>query len=300
MNIKKFIYGWFGYSRSERVGSLVLIIFVVTIIVFRLIPDSGDQSLVYPGEPAGEDTNAPDSSGLAQLFYFDPNTVTRLELLELGLSERQANTLINYRNSGACFDEADDFRKVYGIPQGRQDSLIPYIVIERQKPERDFVSEVPVRKNHVKAIELSSPIELFEPIDINSSDSLQLMTIPGIGRVLGPRIVKYRNLLGGYKSILQLTEVYGIDSLKLAMINDYIFLDTLLIQKINLNTASYGELIRHPYITKDNTEAILQYRRLAGSILSFSDLLRNKVLSAEDIDRLTIYISIDDSVNIAR
>jgi len=67
------------------------------------------------------------------LHDFDPNTAGKDELICLGLSPKQAQTLINYRNSGAVFTEAEDLRSVYGIGTDLQDMLIPYVKIPLQE-----------------------------------------------------------------------------------------------------------------------------------------------------------------------
>ncbi|MDP1165536.1 ComEA family DNA-binding protein, partial [Klebsiella pneumoniae] len=57
-------------------------------------------------------TNAENNT---ELFRFDPNTVTKLELQRLGLSEKQAQTIINYRNNGGKFRKKSDFKKMYSV-----------------------------------------------------------------------------------------------------------------------------------------------------------------------------------------
>lgn len=295
MNLKKILYSLLGYSRSERVGSFVLIIVVVTIIVFRLLDirkdDPGtEESFLEVFDSAFVDTT------VYPLFEFDPNTVSYENLLKLGLSGKQANTLVHYRESGAVFFKPDDFRKVYGIPLGRQDSLIPYIVINRRNTIKEGNVVSNINKTEPEKSYAGKREELFIQVEINSADTTQMISIPGIGEVLGPRIVKYRALLGGFHNIMQLSEVYGLDSADVEAMRVYISLDTALIKKINLNSANYSELIRHPYITKKNTEDILNYRKNAGHISSLKDLRRNNILSKEEIDKLNVYFYACDSV----
>ncbi len=296
MNLKKLLYSLLGYSRSERVGSFVLIIVVAAIIVFRMLAIRKDDAGAEDSAYVISDSAFIDTTTVYPLFEFDPNTVSYENLLKLGLSGKQANTLVNYRESGAVFFKPDDFRKVYGISRGRQDSLIPYIVINRRNTikEENVVSNI--NKTEPEKPYAGKREELFLPVEINSADSTQLISLPGIGEVLGPRIVKYRTLLGGFCNIMQLSEVYGLDSACVEAMRVYISLDTALITKINLNSADYSELIRHPYITKKNTEDILNYRKYAGHISSLKELLRNNILSKGEIDKLNVYFSACDSV----
>ncbi len=294
------LYGLFGYSRSERVGSLILIIVVTAIILSRLIIIGNKEAIAeLPGnyKPV---TSLIDSVVPAEAFEFDPNTVSFEDLIKLGLSTKQANTLINYRESGAVFTGADDFRKVYGISVAMQDSLIPYINISHRAALSIKNAEVSVREVYVEEYAAHKSEKVFIPVEINSADSIQLVTLPGIGEVLGPRIVKYRELLGGFHNIMQLSEVYGLDSAVVEAIRGYILIDTTLIRKIDINSADYKEIIRHPYTTKKHTEDILNYREHKGCILSFKDLLRNNILSKNDIDKFALYFSFCDSVIIDR
>lgn len=50
-------------------------------------------------------------------------------------------------------------------------------------------------------------------IEINSADTALLMTLPGMTSYCAGMLVKYRKKLGGYYSIKQLTEVWGMDSI---------------------------------------------------------------------------------------
>ncbi|MDR0796724.1 MAG: helix-hairpin-helix domain-containing protein, partial [Tannerella sp.] len=48
-------------------------------------------------------------------------------------------------------------------------------------------------------------------VELNSADTTILKKVPGIGSAFANRIVRFRNLLGGFYTVQQLAEVYGID-----------------------------------------------------------------------------------------
>jgi len=132
-----------------------------------------------------------------------------------------------------------------------------------------------------------------ELIELNSADSALLESLPGIGPVLSVRTIKYRELLGGFSTISQMREVYGLSEETYTLIKGMIRADTLKIRKIKVNQADYGQLIRHPYLERYEVSAILRYRELSGNITKLGDLTGNKLLDAEKAAKLGPYLDFD-------
>jgi len=212
------------------------------------------------------------------LFVFDPNTVTKEQLIGLGLKKKTANTFINYRNKGAHFNKKEDLKKVYGISDELYSRLEAYILIGNSKdPEKIYSQQEPKSKKQIKVVEL------------NSTDSIGLLPLPGIGPGFAKRILKYRNLLGGYYSTEQLKEVYGFsDSLFLA-VKDYIKVDPSLITKIDINTDDFKKLNAHPYLSYEDTKTIFNYRRKNGPITKMEHL-RICIPDEGQLKKLTPYL----------
>ena len=129
-------------------------------------------------------------------------------------------------------------------------------------------------------------------IDINRADSAELEALPGIGPVLSVRIIKYRLLLGYFYSIEQLNDVYGLDEDVIEMNRHRFSCDTGIIRKIPINSASYTDLLRHPYVNKSQVESIISYRQLSGSFTRFSDLVQNRIFSIDELNRLKPYLEL--------
>lgn len=109
-------------------------------------------------------------------------------------------------------------------------------------------------------------------VEINSADTTELKKIKGIGSVFAKRIVKFRELLGGFVNQDQLLEVYGFDKEKFDQIASQITLDASLVKKININTASVDDLNRHPYIDKKAAVAIFTKRVKSGDYVDLSEV----------------------------
>ncbi len=127
-------------------------------------------------------------------------------------------------------------------------------------------------------------------ININSADSIELQQIRGIGPVLSKRIVKYRYLLGGFVSREQLKEVYGIDDERYNQIENQFYTDTSGIRHMDLNKVDQYTLARHPYLNESQAGAIINYRKLKGSIAEPERLLEEYILDEEVYRKISPYL----------
>ena len=98
-------------------------------------------------------------------------------------------------------------------------------------------------------------------ISINSVDSATLESLPVFGPVLASRTIKFRNSLGGFVSVTQLREVYGMDSLGYNKIADMFFIDSTLIDRICVDTADFKSMLSHPYLDYNTTKKIFRNRK---------------------------------------
>jgi competence ComEA-like helix-hairpin-helix protein len=130
----------------------------------------------------------------------------------------------------------------------------------------------------------------IRPVDINLSDTSELVKLPGIGSVLSARIIKYRIYLGGYARVEQLKEVYGLSEETYEMIKNRVTADSAFIKRININTADYKELSHIRYLEKYEISSIMKYRQLKGKISKMSDLVDNKLITSEKAKKVGSYV----------
>jgi DNA uptake protein ComE-like DNA-binding protein len=303
--IKKRYREYFTYTRKERNGLIVLLIILFILILLKIYQNNktGDEIIVFNSEfQAKVDTfekalipkkenklktkknfklsekewKIPD-----KLFEFNPNSISTDDLMKLGFSEKQIATLINYRKKGGVFYNKKDLLKIYGIENSQYNALEPYIKLEKTAAFIEFKEEGEISK------------EILSLIELNAASKEQLKTIKGIGDIYANRIIKYRDLLGGYYSKSQLLEVYGIDTAKYLTIAQQIKIDTSLILKIDLNKANFKLLIKHPYINKYETEAILKYKEIIGEFTDFEQIRENNLLSNEGFIKIKPYLTLN-------
>lgn len=131
-----------------------------------------------------------------------------------------------------------------------------------------------------------------ETIELNDADTTDLKKIPKIGSSFARRIIKYRELLGGYVSVYQLKEVWGMDDYLFEDIRPYIDIENK-VSQLNINYSTYKELIKHPYINKDQAKVILDIRERKGNIVSIEHLGLLDEFTENDIKRLKPYLKFD-------
>ncbi|MFC1225061.1 ComEA family DNA-binding protein [Pedobacter sp. BG31] len=289
----------FGVSKSEFNGLLFL---VFIIIVIKAIPilytrfqpvSKDDPDLLAQIQQISITDKAYDHvvrdrieassyKKTGRLFKFNPNTLNKEGWETLGLSAKQAQSVVNYTAKGGRFYKPEDLQKMYTISPEMYKKILPYAHIPESTKvyKNDPPSE---RKKYVK--------KAFVIVDINTADSTQLDEIKGIGETFARRIIKYRERLGGFYKKEQLLEVYGLDSVKYAEIKDQIKIGDTPLKTININKAGFNDLKRSPYLSFKQINAIIQYRRQHGHYTGVADLKKIILLNQEVIDKITPYIS---------
>jgi competence ComEA-like helix-hairpin-helix protein len=130
-------------------------------------------------------------------------------------------------------------------------------------------------------------------VELNTADTTELKKIPGIGSAYANRIVKYRNLLGGYYSITQLREVYGVDEEKYEALYPWFTADNSFVQQLSVNTLPEDSLRRHPYISYQQARAINQLRRQKKYLSGWENLQLLTEFTEDDWQRLSPYLSFE-------
>ena len=175
------------------------------------------------------------------------------------------------------------------IPDNK--AIINYVAIEKELIENDSVMHILTESTVSNNVQSRAPVTKLTIIDINSCDSTELLSLPGIGQVLSARIVRFRNLLGGYASTEQLQEVYGLRLETFNMIKNMVTVDTTLIDKIKVNSADFRRFSRLPYFERQEINDLLKYRNENGQIDNIDELIENNILSEEKAIKIKPYLN---------
>ena len=127
--------------------------------------------------------------------------------------------------------------------------------------------------------------------NLNTADSLDLVQLYNIGPTFARRIIRYRNLLGGFVDKKQLWEVHGMDSVRYNDIAPHLYADPADITPIDLNIVTLDELKRHPYLDYYQAKAIVQLRETAGSYHEVQDILKIPIIDNETYTHIAPYLT---------
>lgn len=128
-------------------------------------------------------------------------------------------------------------------------------------------------------------------VELNTADTTTLKKIPGIGSSFARRIVKYRELLGGYYTVEQLREVYGIDKERYEALAPWFRVDAKQIQPLDVNLLPFDSLRKHPYLNYRQARAIEQLRKQKSRLSGWENLQLIEELTDTDRQRLAPYLS---------
>ena len=209
-------------------------------------------------------------------FKFDPNTLDEEGFKRLGLRPKLISTLLNYRNKGGKFYNKESLKRIYGLHPDEYSQLEPYIDIAGSGSEK-FDSKP---KTSVRA-------------ELNSADTALLVQLNGIGSKTALNIVQYREKLGGFASVNQLQEVFGISPENFARIKPNCSVNPSLIKKINLSEATFAEINAHPYLKGEIAKAITDLRKAKSyQLKNLNELKENPLISDEIFRKIAPYLTI--------
>lgn len=227
----------------------------------------------------------PDEENLEEVVIeqtFDPNLIDKSGLIKLGLSPKQAQVVINYREKGGKFRTADDFSKMYVISPKTFERLKGYISIDESHADKAVANIVQADTVITGFVPDYVEYEKRKPLRLNMADSTELVSLPGIGPYYARKIIQYRERLGGFATKEQLLEIYGIDRVRFDLFAEKIDVDTNDVTRTDLKEATFEDLSKNPYIGGYVARAIIRYRDSRGSeLINLANLVMNNIIKKE-------------------
>jgi competence protein ComEA len=307
---------YFTFSKKERLGIFVLLFLSAFVfLIFRFLParktqvskdtfqkellqlkisiDTAHGAYVYQNNNDAENyrpkhyNNYNNPAG--ELFVFDPNTLDENGWKRLGVRDKTVQTIQNFVGKGYRFREPDDIRKIYGLRSQEADRLVPFVRIAKKEGSNKKSVEPDSYKtnNHDHYESIRTKI-----IDINLADTSEFIALPGIGSKLAARIINFRQKLGGFSSVSQLGETYGIADSTFQKIKVRLQCDNPDVKKLNINMADANELKTHPYIKWNIANAIVNYRKQHGTYKSIDELHKIEIIDDEIYTKIAPYLAL--------
>ncbi len=242
-----------------------------------------DDSAKYVFNPYGQVEISPrftaPTKAPIEYFYFDPNKIGVEEWKKLGFSERQANGIENAKRKGFKFYKPEDLKRIYVVGEENYARLVPYIRIEMiPKPE------------HVKTVYSETSRPKFV-IDINTADSSVFERQKGIGPSLASRIIRRRERLGGFISVDQIKEVWGMPDSVFLNLKETMTVNNPTVKKLNINTSDFNTMRAHPYINYTYARVIEAYRKEHGMFTTTEGLKKIPVITDSIYKQMLPYIT---------
>ena len=196
----------------------------------------------------------------ANIKPFNPNLISQQEWLAMGCPRWLAERIMKFRSKGGTFRQPEDLHKIYGMPEDLFLRMAPFLVFSESENQAISTSK------------------LFKYIELNRADSAMLSSIQALRPYMVSRILKYRNRLGGFFQISQLSEVYGMNEGNLKEISVVLTIDTTAVRKLNINTCDFKEIMKHPYGGYVTAKAICKFREKYGLIRAIGELRQSAVI----------------------
>lgn len=311
MKWKEFFY----LQKSDRQVLIVLLTVIVVALTLLYILGERYETTGTPTDSQSaekilssktDSSFGDDQASTTELFPFDPNTADSTELLRLGLKPWQIKNIYRYRAKGGVYSRPSDFARLYGLTVKQYRTLEPYIRISPDYlpastlyPEKDSrrfgspgayssnrASEGTSSFNNHSASTYSPKLSPGESVVLNMADTTELKRVPGIGSYFARAIMRYGVRLGGYCRVEQLREINGFPEEAIP----YFTIKDPKVRQLNVNQLTLEELRKHPYINFYQARAILDYRRLHGSLHSLDDLKLLKEFPLTAFKQLEPYV----------
>ena len=292
----KNIKTYFEFSKEQRAGifSLVVVILILQLGFFffdgSVIQESvADKQKWLAIQSKFDALKTDNPKALFKRYSFNPNFITDYKGYKLGMSIQEIDRLLAYRKENKYVNSAKEFQVVTQI----SDSLLHVIAPLFKFP--DWVNNKKESKVYVdyknQAFGKFDKKEKTVLIDINKATQDDLIKIHGIGEVISIRILKLKENLGGFVSMEQMKDVWGLSPEVVDNLNSHFkIVDPPNFKKTDINNASLKELAQFPYFRYALAKEIITYRSMNGDFKNIEDLIKIKDFPVEKAKIIALYL----------
>lgn len=289
------IKSYFWYNKRQRNGILFLIglILIVQFLYFFVEFDTNENLFEYNEVDLIQ--RRIDSlkvivvtSQKPTIFPFNPNFISDFKGYQLGMNITEIDNLLAFRKTGKFVNSSKEFQDVTNISDSLLRVISPYFKFPKwvESNNQNTYSNNKINQNGSTLIVAKK--------DLNSATTEELQSVYGVGEKLAKRIISYRNLLQGFTYDEQLFEVYYLDiEIAQKVLKQFGVQEKPLINKLNLNKATFKEILHLPYIDYALTQRIFNYKSEINKIENLEELKKIDSFPLEKFDRIALYLTLE-------
>ncbi|MEI7588352.1 MAG: helix-hairpin-helix domain-containing protein [Chitinophagia bacterium] len=285
---------YFIFSVKEQKGIMVLgIVLLLSTVIGMLMP-----------KPLVSSKIKKDQKEYAS-FNFDPNTIDSAHALLLGIPPRQISTLLHYRNKGGRFYRQQDLAHWYGLKKDLLEKLMPLVNIRKMD-----TMEV-LKQNRITnykygykysggertkgyLIHDKNPMkELDWTIDINVATANEWMLSTHLSKITIESLLQYKQYLGGFQSVYQISKVYGIADSSFQRLRPHLRVQKTKSGKWIANLMTFEQWKKLELFQDKEIKQLLHFKKEHGGRIGLRDLVLNFDLTEMQANWLHNKISID-------
>jgi DNA uptake protein ComE-like DNA-binding protein len=284
---------YFKFSSEQRSGVFLLLSLIIIIQMICFFVDFSTIVITDPREQKWlsiqsqiDSLKANNKKELPKMYPYNPNFITDYKGYKLGMSVKEIDRLLAFRKGNKYVNSAIEFQSVTKV----SDSLLKVMAPLFKFP--DWVKNKKQYKGYENKTNAAfAKKEKVVFIDINKASQEDLIKIYGIGEAISLRILKYKESLGGFVSMEQMNDVWGLSPEVVANLNSHFRVSTRSeFKKVDINNASLKEISQFPYFKYALAKEIVTYRSMNGDIKNIEDLIKIKGFPVEKARIIGLYL----------
>ena len=291
----KILKSHFWYHKSQRNGIfflILLILIIQSVIVFGNFSsddkiDLNSKQVLAFHEQIDSIRTIEIENRKPKIYPFNPNYITDSKGEQLGMSIEEIDRLLAFRKTNKFVNSKSEFQRVTQISDSLLHKIAPYfkfpdwVVKQNSSPSSSGGKQTYYKKKE----------KIVSTTDINKATAQDFRTVSGVGAAFSERIINYRTKLQGFSIEDQLKEVWGLDvEVANKVLSKFKIVDKPIINKINVNTASFKALLKNPYIDYSLCKKIFEYRDEVAELQNISELKNIIDFPLDKYDRIVLYL----------
>lgn len=278
-------FSYLTYTKAQRNGLMALFALIaamqVAILSLEFTPpadDNQERERWMAWQPHFDSLARIKPKGFEQR-PFNPNFITDFKGYQWGMSVVEIDRLLAYRKTNRYVNSAAEFQKVTGVSDSLLGKMAPWFKFP----------EWVTRKKQYAQTSFQKPKRPL--IDINQATADDLKAVYGIGDGLSRRILEYKEKLGGFVSMEQMADIWGLSPEVIAELQAHFHISAVpAVRKWAVNDASIKELSQFPYFRYAVAKSIVQHRSMHGRLSSIEDLFKISDFPVEKMKTIALYL----------